>query len=75
MVHMALIKIPKNIIRNLLKDCQTGYYSFLKWDNYYIGSVISESSISSECQFAEMNGGSIVASVGYDKCNTQGKGQ
>ena len=75
MVHIAQIKILKNTIRKLLKDCQTGYYSFLKWDKYYIGSVVSESSIPSECQFAEMNGGSIIASVDYDKCNTQGKGQ
>ena len=37
--------------------------------------MVSESSIPSECQFAEMNGGSIIASVDYDKCNTQGKGQ
>ena len=47
----------------------------MKWDKYYIGYVVSESSIPFECQFAEINGGSIIASVDYDKCNTQGKGR
>ena len=46
----------------------------MKWENYYIGSVVSESSIPTECKFAEANDGKIVASIDYDKCNTQGKG-
>ena len=46
----------------------------MKWEKYYIGSVVSESSIPTECKFAEANDGKIVASIDYDKCNTQGKG-